>query len=80
MVEEELSGKPGEILSADKTGVRIACGQGCLVIGELQLPGKKRLSAMNFLSGKPLLREPAYHPDSFREGAGSGCCNMFSPI
>ncbi|MCK5912732.1 MAG: methionyl-tRNA formyltransferase [Desulfuromusa sp.] len=53
-VEEGVSGEPGTIVSADKTGVRIACGDGTLVIGELQLPGKKRLAAMNFLSGKPL--------------------------
>ena len=53
-VEADLSGEPGEILSADKTGVRVACGGGGLVIGELQLPGKKRLAAVNFLSGRPL--------------------------
>lgn len=53
-VDDGGSGKPGEILAADKTGVRIACGHGTLVVGELQLPGKKRLAAMNFLSGKPL--------------------------
>jgi len=53
-VEAGLSGKPGEILSADKTGVRVACGDGGLVIDGLQLPGKKRLAAVNFLSGKPL--------------------------
>ena len=44
----------GTIISADKTGVRIACGEGVLIVGELQLPGRKRLSAMNFLSGRPL--------------------------
>ncbi|MCF6266108.1 MAG: methionyl-tRNA formyltransferase [Desulfuromusa sp.] len=53
-VEADLSGEPGTILSADKTGVRIACGAGVLVVGELQSPGKKRLAVMNFLSGKPL--------------------------
>ncbi|SHJ23247.1 methionyl-tRNA formyltransferase [Malonomonas rubra DSM 5091] len=53
-VETDLSGKPGEILSADKTGVRVACGDGGLVIDGLQLPGKKKLAAVNFLSGKPL--------------------------
>ncbi len=53
-VEVELSGQPGEILFADKTGVRVACGEGGLVIDGLQLPGKKRLAAVNFLSGKPL--------------------------
>lgn len=53
-VAEGSSEAPGTIISADKTGVRIACGEGGLVVGELQLPGRKRLSAMNFLSGKPL--------------------------
>jgi len=53
-VAEDISGEPGTILSADKTGVCVACGKGALVVGELQLPGKKRLSAMNFLSGRPL--------------------------
>lgn len=53
-VDVELSGPPGEILSADKTGVRVACGAGGLVIDGLQLPGKKRLSAANFISGRPL--------------------------
>ena len=53
-VAGDIFGEPGTILSADKTGVCIACGEGALVVGELQLPGKKRLSAMNFLSGRPL--------------------------
>ena len=53
-VAVDVSGEPGTILSADKTGVCVACGEGALIIGELQLPGKKRLSAMNFLSGRPL--------------------------
>jgi len=49
-----VSGEPGTILSTDKRGVQIACGDGTLVIDGLQLPGRKRLSAMNFLSGRPL--------------------------
>jgi len=53
-VAVDVAGEPGTILSADKTGVCVACGEGALIIGELQLPGKKRLSAMNFLSGRPL--------------------------
>ena len=56
-VEMDKSGEPGTILSADKTGVRVACGDGTLVVDGLQLPGKKRLSAMNFLSGRPLFPE-----------------------
>lgn len=53
-VNNGLGGKPGEILAADKTGVRVACAEGGLVIDGLQLPGKKRLAAVNFLSGRPL--------------------------
>jgi methionyl-tRNA formyltransferase len=44
-------GKPGSIVSADKNGVRIACGSGILLVKELQLAGRKRLAAGDFLSG-----------------------------
>ncbi len=53
-VDDMASGTPGEVLSADGGGVRIACGQGALLIGALQLPGKKLLAARDFLSGCPL--------------------------
>ncbi|MFO7766161.1 MAG: methionyl-tRNA formyltransferase [Pelovirga sp.] len=53
-VDEEAAGFPGEVLRADSSGITVACGQGALVIGELQLPGKKRLPARDFLSGYPL--------------------------
>ncbi len=49
------SGEAGTVVGADKTGVRVACGSGVLVVDGLQLPGKKRLSAANFLSGRPLV-------------------------
>ena len=50
-VDAALSGEPGTILSTDESGVRVACGDGALVVGELQLPGKKRLTAADFLRG-----------------------------
>jgi methionyl-tRNA formyltransferase len=50
----ESSGKPGEILSADKSGIRIACGTESLGILELQLEGGRRLEAREFLAGHPL--------------------------
>ncbi len=49
------SGEAGTVVGADKSGVRVACGSGVLVVDALQLPGKKRLSAANFLSGRPLV-------------------------
>jgi methionyl-tRNA formyltransferase len=39
------------VLSADATGLRIACGKGVLNVGELQLPGRKRLPTAEFLRG-----------------------------
>jgi len=48
---EAGKGVPGTVLAADAAGVRIACGEGVLRVGELQLPGKKRLAAGDFLRG-----------------------------
>jgi methionyl-tRNA formyltransferase len=46
--------EPGTVLSADASGVRVACGQGQLCLTQLQRPGGKRLSAADFLRGCPL--------------------------
>jgi len=48
------SGEPGEVLSAEPTGLRVACGEGALTLTELQRPGGKRLRAAEFLRGFPL--------------------------
>jgi len=50
----ETTGKPGIVLSADKTGIIVGCGQGALRIHELQREGGKRLTAEQFLAGTPL--------------------------
>lgn len=50
----QKSGAPGEILSADETGIVIACGKDALGILELQREGGKRLAAKEFLIGCPL--------------------------
>ncbi len=42
---------PGTLLSADASGVRIACGEGVLCVTELQRAGGKRLNAADFLRG-----------------------------
>lgn len=42
---------PGEILSVDKESVTVAAGEGALRLLELQLEGKKRMSAHDFLLG-----------------------------
>ena len=48
------SAEPGTVLSADASGVRVACGEGQLCLTQLQRPGGKRLSAADFLRGCPL--------------------------
>jgi methionyl-tRNA formyltransferase len=50
----EGEGRPGTVLAADAQGVKIACGSGFLVVKELQLAGRKRLPAADFLRGCPL--------------------------
>jgi methionyl-tRNA formyltransferase len=48
------SAEPGTVLSADASGVRVACGEGQLCLTQMQRPGGKRLSAADFLRGCPL--------------------------
>jgi methionyl-tRNA formyltransferase len=50
----EQNGAAGMILSADKTGIIVGCGQGALRILELQREGGRRLPAEQFLTGFPL--------------------------
>jgi methionyl-tRNA formyltransferase len=45
------AGQPGTVLRADREGLEVACQGGSLIIDELQLEGKKRLAAAEFLAG-----------------------------
>jgi methionyl-tRNA formyltransferase len=47
----ERSGRAGEILSADKTGIVVGCGRAALRILELQRAGGRRLTTEQFLAG-----------------------------
>ena len=51
---EAEEGLPGSVIAADKNGVCVACGSGSLRIQQLQLAGRKRLAAADFLRGCPL--------------------------
>lgn len=48
------TGQPGEVLGVDKTGLHVACGSGVCLINALQAPGRRRLPARTFTSGRPL--------------------------
>ncbi|MEY4386914.1 MAG: hypothetical protein RLY20_2197 [Verrucomicrobiota bacterium] len=49
-----VAGQPGEILSADKQGIVVACGEDALRIQVLQREGGRRVTAAEFLAGHPL--------------------------
>jgi len=53
-LEEPMSGKPGEIVSVDRSGIVVACGTGAVRIEELQKAGGQRLPVREFLSGYAL--------------------------
>jgi methionyl-tRNA formyltransferase len=48
---------PGTVLGLSSRGLEIACGQGSVLVQELQLAGHKRLTAPEFLRGHPLLKQ-----------------------
>ncbi len=48
---QKLAGLPGQILSADKTGVCVQTGDGQILLTQLQLPGKKMMDSAAFLNG-----------------------------
>lgn len=47
---------PGSVVSAGDAGIEVACGGGeTLLLTEIQAPGKKRMSAADWLRGHPLI-------------------------
>lgn len=48
----DLRGEPGEVLPGD--GLTVACAQGAVEILELQAPGKRRMSARDYLRGNKI--------------------------
>ena len=53
--EKHTDAAPGTIVSADKSGIGVACRDGeVLLVTQLRAPGKKRLSAADYLRGHRL--------------------------
>jgi methionyl-tRNA formyltransferase len=51
-----VAGAPGEILTASaKSGLVVACGEGALVLDEVQPEGKRRMSTADYLAGAKLV-------------------------
>jgi methionyl-tRNA formyltransferase len=55
-------GAPGEVLSVDSRGLCVACGEGALLVTELQRSGGKRLPSVDFLRGFPLSAGERFEP------------------
>ncbi|MFL5347620.1 MAG: methionyl-tRNA formyltransferase, partial [Hyalangium sp.] len=47
-------GAPGTVLVASHEGIEVACGEGSIVLLEVQPEGKRVMSAAEFLSGRKL--------------------------
>jgi len=50
-VRKFASSNPGEILEASKEGIVVSTGKGNIIIEELQIEGKRRMKAEEFISG-----------------------------
>lgn len=50
LIETSVESTPGTILRADKDGILVSCGQGQLLLTELQLPGSRRMSVKDLLN------------------------------
>jgi methionyl-tRNA formyltransferase len=61
-VTEAAAAEPGTVLAAASDGIRVACGDGVLVIRELQRPGGRRLQAPEFQAGTPIAAGTRWQP------------------
>jgi methionyl-tRNA formyltransferase len=55
ILSRRAQGKPGEVLRTDRHGILVACGQtGGLLLREVQLEGRNRMRASDFILGNPI--------------------------
>lgn len=56
-VDKSKEGKPGEILEVNKEGILIRTGDGAILVKELQMPGKRKMTISDYLAGNKLDKE-----------------------
>ena len=65
---------PGEIVAAADGAITVACGQGALALLELQRPGGRRMTAAEFLRGRPPAPGAKFElPPTPVAAGGAGC-------
>jgi methionyl-tRNA formyltransferase len=52
---DERAGEPGRVLAAGADGILVCTGDGWLSMTELQMPGRRRMSAADFARGHDLV-------------------------
>ncbi len=55
---------PGKIVSRSKDGLLVSCGKGCLLVTQVQLPGKNPVAIGDLLNSRPGFFEPGSSLDS----------------
>ena len=72
----EGHGQPGEILSAEREGLLVACGEQALRLTHLQLPNGKALAFSDLLNSKRIYSKPvrySAYESTPRSSARIGC-------
>lgn len=49
---DEGGARAGQVLGVDRTGMLVACGDGAVRVLQVQVPGKRRISAVEFARGR----------------------------
>lgn len=49
---DEGGARAGQVLEVDRTGMLVACGDGAVRVLQVQVPGKRRISAVEFARGR----------------------------
>ncbi len=52
--QSDVTGSPGEVLRADDAGLLVGAGRAAVLLRDVQLEGKRRMSARDFLLGHPV--------------------------
>ena len=53
-LEEDTAAAGGTILEVSDAGIKVACGGKALLVTEIQVPGKKRVSVKDYLRGNKI--------------------------